>query len=141
MAFYDKFLKLKEELEALGHEVFIPSLKFESKKDDTSVGGFIERSGGMEAFPPEHEFWVNKGKAIQAHFEKIDEHDCILVTNYEKKGIPNYIGGNTFLEIGHAFGSGKKIFILNKLPKESPYLEEIMGMQPIILDGGINKIG
>lgn len=140
MAFYDKFLKLKEELEEMGHEVFIPSLKFEPAKNDTSVGSFIERAGGLNALPPDHEFWGKKGKAIKAHFEKIKENDCILVTNYEKKGIPNYIGGNTFLEIGYAFAANKKIFILNGLPMDSAYIEEIIGMQPVVLEGDLEKL-
>lgn len=94
----------------------------------------------MDAFPPEHEVWKKKGKAIKAHFKKIDDSDCILITNYEKKGIPNYIGGNTFLEMGYAYGTGKKIFILNEMPTISAYKEEMLGMQPIILHCDISKI-
>jgi hypothetical protein len=108
---------------------------------DTSVGGFFERNGGLDAFPPEHDVWKKKGDAIKKHFHKIEESEAILVANYEKKGIENYIGGNTFLEIGYAFGRGKKIFILNQLPVDSPYKEEILGMQPVVLDGDISKLG
>jgi len=140
MAFYDRLPKLKGELEQLGHEVFIPSLEFESIKSDTSGDGSIDGNGGIDAFPPNHEFWINKGKAIKAHFEKINEHDCILVTNYEKRGVPNYIGGNAFMEMGYAFGNGKKIFVLNELPKNSANIEEMMGMQPVVLGGDITKI-
>ncbi|KKR79309.1 MAG: hypothetical protein UU24_C0012G0019 [Candidatus Nomurabacteria bacterium GW2011_GWA2_40_9] len=140
MAFYEKFTALKKELESVGHSVIAPELEFETKRDDTSVGAFFDRNGGVDAFPLDHEVWKKKGKAINAHFRKIDNSECILITNYEKKGIPNYIGGNTFLEMGYAYGTGKKIFILNEMPTASAYKEEMMGMQPTILNGDILKI-
>jgi len=141
MAFYTKFKAIQKQLEEMGHDVITPELEFETKEDDTSVGSFFDRNGGVEAFPPDHDVWKKKGKAISAHFRKIDDSDCILVTNYEKKGVENYIGGNTFLEIGYANGAGKKVFILNELPKASTYKEEMIGMQPIILNGDILAIG
>lgn len=140
MAFYEKFMIIKKQLEDLGHLVIAPELEFETKGDDTSIGAFFDRNGGVDAFPADHEVWKKKGKAITAHFRKIDSSDCILVTNYEKKGIENYIGGNTFLEMGYAYGTGKKIFVLNELPKTSIYKEEMLGMQPTILGGDITKI-
>lgn len=45
---------------------------------------------------------------IREHFRNIDRSDAILVINYEKKGVPGYVGGNTFLEMGHAFSQGKR---------------------------------
>ncbi|MBP9749326.1 MAG: hypothetical protein KBD21_01130 [Candidatus Pacebacteria bacterium] len=140
MAFYHQFTELKKTLVASGRTVFAPELEFETTDDDTSVGAFFDRNGGIDTFPPDHEVWEKKGNAILAHFRKIDQSDCILVTNYEKKGIPHYIGGNTFLEIGYAFGAGKKIFILHELPTVSTYLEEILGMQPTILNGDIRPL-
>lgn len=140
MAFYDKFSILKSELEDMGHVVIAPELEFEREGEDTSVGSFFDRNGGVEAFPPDHEVWKKKGKAISAHFNKILDSECVLITNYEKKGTENYIGGNTFLEIGFAFGNAKKIFILNQLPQISAFKEEILGMQPIVLNGDISLI-
>jgi hypothetical protein len=140
MAFYEKFIVLKRALEELGHTVSFPELEFETAGDDTSVGAFFDSNGGINTFPAEHKVWKKKGKAITTHFRKIDASDCILVTNYEKKGIENYIGGNTFLEMGYAYGTGKRIFVLNELPKTSIYKEELLGMQPSILNGEISKI-
>ena len=141
MAFYQKFTALKNELEKVGHFVIAPELEFETKGDDTSVGTFFDRNGGVDTFPPEHDVLEKKGKAISSHFRKIDDSECILITNYEKKSIPNYIGGNTFLEMGYAYGTGKKIYILNEMPITSMYKEELLGMQPIILNGDVSTIG
>lgn len=140
MAFYHQFQELKKALEADGHQVLAPELEFETNEDDTSVGRFFEQNGGVEAFPPDHEVWVKKGNAISAHFRKIDASDCVLIVNFEKKGIPNYIGGNTFLEIGYAYGTGKPIYILNSMPEGSAYAEEIFGMRPVFLEGDVSKL-
>lgn len=140
MSFYNQFSEIKKKLEEMGHTVSVPELIFETKNGDTSNGGFFDRNGGVDAFPPEHDVWRKKGKAITAHFRKIDQSDCILITNYEKKDTSDYIGGNTFLEIGYAYGNNKKIFILNNFPKQSAFKEEILGMQPVILNGDLNKI-
>ena len=81
----------------------------------------------------------NKG-ILEAIVRKIDDRDCVLISNYKKKGVSDYIGGNTFLEIGYAYGLGKKIFILNNLPQTSVFKEEILGMQPIVLKGNLEAI-
>ena len=54
-------------------------------------------------------------------------------------GIPNYIGGNTFLEMGFAHVLNKKVFLLNNIPA-MPYDDEIKDMQPIVLNGDLLKI-
>lgn len=76
---------------------------------------------------------------INMHWHKILKSNCILVANYEKKDIPGYIGGNTFLEMGFAFVTGKPIFLLNAIPEMS-YSSELMGMQPIVIDNDLSKI-
>lgn len=141
MSAYKRFIDLKSELEKIGHEVFAPDLEFKTdNSDDTSVGHYFDTHGGIDAFPLGHDVWQKKGEAIRAHFKKIDNSDCILVANYEKKGIQNYIGGNTFLEIGYAFGQNKKIFILHEVADSSTFKEEIFGMQPTIISGDLSLI-
>ncbi|MBI4895884.1 MAG: hypothetical protein HY831_05315 [Candidatus Aenigmarchaeota archaeon] len=76
---------------------------------------------------------------IKIHYEKIKQSDAIFVVNIDKKGIQNYIGGNTFLEIGFAYVLNKKIFLLNDIP-EMFYTDEIKAMKPIILNGDLEKI-
>jgi len=76
---------------------------------------------------------------IREHFRKIEKSDAILVLNYEKNDVPNYIGGNTFLEMGLAFWLGKPIFLLNPIP-DMEYKTEMHAMQPIILNGDLSLI-
>lgn len=77
---------------------------------------------------------------IRKHYEKIKNADAILVVNFEKKGIKNYVGGNSFLEMGFAYILKRKIFLLNDIPKLKFYREEIMAVEPIILHGDLSKI-
>ena len=37
--------------------------------------------------------------AINGHFDKIAQADAVLICNYAKYNIENYIGANTFLEM------------------------------------------
>jgi hypothetical protein len=80
-----------------------------------------------------------KDDVIRRYYELIKNSDAVLIVNYPKKGIDNYIGGNTFLEMGFAHVLNKKIFLLNPIPEIS-YKDEIMAMQPVVLNGDLSKI-
>ncbi len=88
----------------------------------------------------------NHGEAKKKHnfikiwYNLITSGDAILVCNFDKDGARNYIGGNTLMEMGFAHVHNKKIFLYNPLPENSPYLDEIKAMQPIILNGDLTKI-
>lgn len=140
MTFYTEMTVLKDGLEVLGHEVLIPSLALEVPGEDKYFGQYMEDNGGIDNFPEGHPLWQLKSDAISEHFEKIEKSDCILVANYDKKGIVGYVGGNTLIEIGLAFYLKKKIFILNNPSSELSYKQEIMGMKPKILNGDLNNL-
>ena len=80
-----------------------------------------------------------KDDVIRRYYEIIKECDAILVLNLEKNRIKNYIGGNTFLEMGFAHVLNKKIYLLNEIPN-MPYTDEIKAMQPIVLKGNLDAI-
>lgn len=45
----------------------------------------------------EHDWiWQRKKDAIRWHFEKVAKANCILVLNFEKNGVVDYIGGILF---------------------------------------------
>lgn len=81
-----------------------------------------------------------KSWLMRGHLAEVEKADAILVINETKHGIKNYIGGNVLIEMALAFYFYKPIFILNDIPKESSFLEEIIGMEPIKLNGDMSKL-
>jgi hypothetical protein len=79
---------------------------------------------------------------FQLHYKNILESDAILIVNNTKREIENYIGGNVLIEMGQAFVNNKKIFFLNGMPTDEKitYLDEIVALQPICLEGNLENI-
>ena len=127
LSFPDEVQKIVKELKALGHEVFIPH-------------GIEIRAIEQPDFDPVAAKHDNGYDAMRAHFAKIRESDAILVCNFTKKGIENYIGANTFLEMGHAYALEKPIYVLNKLPDQAYINDELKAFGAIELDGDLTKI-
>ena len=125
LSFTDEVLALAEELKALGHEPLLPN-------------GMIDRVTEQEDFDPVKTKAATD--AVRKHIDKIRESDAILVCNYDKKGIVNYIGANTFIEIAAAHYMRKLIYALNPLP-EQPYIQdEVESFDITILNGDLSKI-
>ena len=59
--------------------------------------------------------------------------------NFNKNGIQNYISGNTLIEMGQAYVNNKKIYLLKPIPS-MVYTQEIIAMQPIIIDNNLKLI-
>ena len=123
-----KMLQLKEELTNLGHFVVIPKHTEEYAALNT----------------PDHmhnESVKNKinHDLIRQYFGEIEKNDAVLIVNDTLNDTPNYIGGNSFLEIGFAHVLNKNIYLFNPIPEMS-YSDEIIAMQPIILDGDLKLI-
>jgi len=125
--FYDKVLKIKETLEAGGHVITLPNTH-----DDPTTE---ERYKGLGK--AEHAKW--KAGMFDHSRAVIEKNDAVLVLNFEKNGIKNYIGGATFLEMYDAFRLSKKIFLYNAIP-EGILADEISGFGPTIIDGDLGKI-
>lgn len=125
--FYDVIPAIKEELEKQGHKLTMPNCY-----DDPTTEDRYKALGQKK-----HSKW--KAEMIQHSENVIKENDAVLVLNFEKNGIKNYIGGATFLEMYDAFRLGKKIFIHNNIP-EGILHDEIVGFEPVILNGDIRGI-
>lgn len=138
IAFYEKMQEVKKELEQLGHAVDIPPCElFDENGKIISVQEYYKiRKAGTE---DEKWIWERKKWAIKKHFEKVVWADAVLVLNYEKNNIAGYVGANTLIEMGLALHLDKPIYLLNPIPEIS-YKEEILGMQPIVLNGDLRKI-
>lgn len=121
--------EIRDRLEAMGYTVHVP--KGVTLMDTTSYTVPADE-GERITHKIEYDF-------IREHFRKIEKSNAILVLNYDAHGIQNYIGGNTFLEIGLAFWLGKKIFLLNPIP-DMDYKTEMFAMQPTVINGDLRKI-
>jgi hypothetical protein len=129
--FVKEMRECKGKLESLGHEVTVP-LSAELNQDKEYWNNFKEKDL--------KKFLNAKRERIIGHFDEVKSSEAIIVLNYDKEDKKNYIGGNTFLEMAIALEHGKKIFLLNPASKDSPYIEEIESMHPIVLNGDLNKI-
>lgn len=119
--FYDDMLKAQRELEKLDHKVLMPAKVQEIdywEEDNTKK---------VEA--------KKKFELIGEHMDKIEKSDAILVVNVTKKDIENYIGANTFLEMGYAHYRKKKIYTLHPLPNQSYIIDELLTFEPTVLSG------
>src|SRR3989344_7092231 len=123
MQFSDKMLEFKHKLLGLGYE--------------TSVSEFVDSMLGKTAEEQEKLKIQQKNNddAIKKDCQRLENADAVLVLNFNKDGVQNYIGGNTFLEVGYAHILNKKIFLLNPVPNISFYNTELEAFKPIILNG------
>lgn len=125
--FYDRIPDIKQSLESQGHEIRLPNC-FDNPETEAKF-----RDLGTE----EHSKW--KSGMIKQSEDIIKDNDAVLVLNFDKNGIANYIGGATFLEMYDAFKLNKKIFIYNNIP-EGMLKDEIIGFCPILIEADLNKI-
>lgn len=129
MVFAEKMLEVKKELERLGHEVFVSGF----------AGAFVGRTEReKEELTVFHK---NEKDAIREFWKKIRKSDAVLVLNYDRRGVRNYIGGNTLMEIGFAHVLNKKIFLMNPVPEIEYYRSEIEAVRPVVINRDLSKIG
>jgi hypothetical protein len=122
MMFSEEMIEAKKQLELLGHKVVIPALaeSFVGKTDQEKID--LAKLQKIQT------------DAIREHYNEIKNSDAILVLNYDKKGIPNYIGGNSLLEIGFAHVLNKRIYLFNSIPEIEFYKSEIEAVKPVIIN-------
>lgn len=125
--FYERIPSVAEYLQARGHVLTMPN-----SYDNPMMEEQIKKLN-----PQEHVKW--KAMMLRRDEENIRPNDAILVLNYEKNGQPNYIGGATFLEMFKAWEMRKKLFLLNPIP-DNLLRDEIIGFDPIILNGNLERI-
>lgn len=132
--FYEQAVGIQSQLEKLGYSVIIPATAEKMKKSgDFEVDHYKTWFGDASDYH-------KKTALMRGHFAEIERGDAILVLNYEKRGVKNYIGGNVLMEMALAFYLKKPIFIINETPEESSFLEEIIGLAPIVLHGKVEQL-
>ena len=129
MAFAKEMLEAQRYLEDHGHVCVVP------ESVEAYASGGIAPVGGSEGASRKI-----ARDLIRGYFRKIQESDAVLVLNYSRNGIENYVGGNSFLEMGFAHVLGKLIFLLHAVPETPSVREEIEAMQPVILHGELQPL-
>jgi hypothetical protein len=131
--FYKQVVDIRERLEKLGFKVLIP--KMAEKMRETGIYDVSHYKTWHD-----DKDYSKKTPLIRGHFDEVAKADAILVMNYEKHGVDNYIGGNVLMEMALAFYLNLPIFILNEIPSESSFLEEIHALAPIVLHGELKDL-
>lgn len=133
--FTSEIAKIAAQLRKMGHSVDIPLTSQKIINGELSLDNYLTEKGTNAES-------ANRKIAddvIRGYFQKIEQADAILVLNFEKKGIPNYIGGNTFLEMGFAHVLNKLIFTYNDLP-EMHYKDELIAFRPTVIKEDLTLI-
>lgn len=118
MTFAKEMIEAKKTLESLGHIVKVPH----------SVEKYADGSMSVESKweKMEHDL-------IRGWYEVIKSSDAVLVLNYTKNNVDNYVGGNSLIEMAFAHVLEKKIFLMNPIPKMN-YSDEIEAFSPVVLN-------
>lgn len=130
--FAKELVDIYQELEKMGHKPLM----------DQEMFGIADGTARelLEGINRDHAVVKRKYRFIKKWHNYIAKSDAILVCNYNCKGIKNYIGGNTLMEMGFAHVNDKKIFLLNPIPDKVPYVDEIKAMTDEVINGDLAKI-
>jgi len=133
--FYDKIQEVKRRLENLNIEVILPPWEA-MDENGTMISAAEYFNLKMSDIGQKN---LVRGGVIKKRFDGIIWGDALLILNYDKNGIANYLGGNSLVEMAVAYYLNKPIYLFNPAPEIS-YKEEILGMFPIVLNGDLTKI-
>ncbi len=128
MSFSIEMQKIGERLKSFGHYVKLPTfiddyLKLDSREDMHKAAIKNKKTHNL----------------FKKYYELISENDAILIVNEKKRGIENYVGANSLIEMAYAHILNKKIYLLEGIP-QMDYTDEIEALNPTILKGDLTKI-
>jgi hypothetical protein len=128
MQYTEKMMGICDELRNLGHEAFMSKFaaSFVGKDDKERERIKLEQKYQQDA--------------IREDCKWVKNMDALVVANYDKHGISNYIGGNAFIEMAYAFILGKPLYLINPIPDMPYYGTEIIAMKPIVANGDLTKV-
>ncbi len=129
---YEKIIPLEEELKKLGYKVIIPITARQMKKANNFT---LNKSWYKN--PNDYD---RKRDLMNRHFKEIKKGDAVLIANFDKEKKKKYIGGNVLMEITIAYYLKKKVILLYDIEPESAIWEEVYGVNPLILNGQLNRI-
>lgn len=122
----DEMIAIQKTLESAGHTVYMPI-----------------KADGVDYWAEDGTSRVEAKKEldlISKHMDKIQKSDAIIVANYTKRDIENYVGANTFAEMMYAHYVQKKIYLVNPKPEQSYIRDELDSMDLVLLNGDLNLV-
>lgn len=128
MQFVDKMIEICDRLNLLGHNAFVTNLH------RSMIGRSVDE---IEKIKLHQKYNMN---AIREFWNAMQGADAILVLNYDKNGVKNYVGGNTLMEIGFAHVLNQRVYMINPIPDVSYCKTEIEAIKPIIINGDLSLI-
>lgn len=128
MQFSDKMIEVKQQLQNLGNDVII----------DRFIENYAGKSDAEIEIAKNHDR-MNDSAAKKFWADMIDR-EAILVLNFDRHGVTNYIGGNTLIDMSFAHFLNQKIFLWNPIPEIPYYKKEIESFKPTIIHGDLTKI-
>lgn len=123
MAFHDEMLEISNYLKTRGIPTVIPKEESYERKNLS-----------------EDEFNAFKRKVSSQYLSKIRDSStfAILVMNQKKKGLLNYIGANTLVEISMAFCWGRPVYLFNDI--YDPLFDELTAWDVVCLNGNLEQL-
>ncbi len=131
MSFIKDMIKIKKDLDKLGHKASIPLGTEPHQKDNSFVDNLEENL----------EFCI-KNNVMKRNFDLVAQSDAVLVLNHKKNGVDGYIGVSVLMEMAIAHHLDKKIFISNNIPhfRDARWAHEVAILQPTVINGDLEKI-
>ena len=131
MKFVKDMVKVKKQLDKLGHEARLPFGTNPHLKDKNFVDNLDKN---LE--------YCLKNDVMRKNFQMVADSDAVLVINYKRNGLDGYIGISALLEMGVAHYLKKKIFLMQKPPHfhNARWAHEVAIMQPTVIYEDLSKI-
>ncbi len=132
ITFAERMVEVYNRLKELGHEPLMHEHMF--RLADGTAPQLEDSRNRVESSEIKKKY-----DFIRAWYSMIVDSDAVLVCNFDKKGIRNYVGGNSLMEMGFAHVNNKKVFLLNPIP-DVPYSDEIKAMVDKVINGNLRSI-
>lgn len=131
MKFAEDMVKIKKQLDEMGHKAFVP----------IGTEPHLEDKDFVENLVDNFEYCITHD-IMRKNFQQVADSDAVLVLNYKRNGIEGYIGASALLEMGVAHFLNKKIFLMQHTPEftNARWAHEVAIMQPTIIKGDLTKI-
>ncbi|MBI2032985.1 MAG: hypothetical protein HYT10_00765 [Candidatus Levybacteria bacterium] len=131
MAFVKDMVKVRAELNILGHDASVPV----GTEPHLTNERFVDILKDNLMFCIENDI-------MRKNFEEVARHEAVLVLNHKRNKLDGYIGISALMEMAIAHFLKKKIFLYYPHPDYNKvrWAHEVAIMQPIIIHGDLTKI-